>query len=166
MKKLNKKAFTLVEMLIVIVIIGILIAALLPRLQGAQGRARDVSRRNSINQLGTAIAAYMNDHGALPAAGATGVDVFASKLLDDGIITTIPTDPQLTNTVKVGASESKTGNFLFIPLKRNGIDNRAFALVAAVETVGGANWVSTGTTVGNLNGADIVTTILCSNLTK
>ncbi|MBR7036564.1 prepilin-type N-terminal cleavage/methylation domain-containing protein [bacterium] len=36
MKKKTVNAFTLVEMLIVIVIIGILIAALLPRMQAAQ----------------------------------------------------------------------------------------------------------------------------------
>jgi prepilin-type N-terminal cleavage/methylation domain-containing protein len=36
MEKNTLKAFTLVEMLIVIVIIGILIAALLPRMQAAQ----------------------------------------------------------------------------------------------------------------------------------
>jgi prepilin-type N-terminal cleavage/methylation domain-containing protein len=36
MKKNKINAFTLVEMLIVIVIIGILIAALLPRMQAAQ----------------------------------------------------------------------------------------------------------------------------------
>ncbi|MDR0651403.1 MAG: prepilin-type N-terminal cleavage/methylation domain-containing protein [Candidatus Peribacteria bacterium] len=37
MKQHSFKAFTFVEMLIVIVIIGILIAALLPILQGNQG---------------------------------------------------------------------------------------------------------------------------------
>ncbi|MBQ9554473.1 type II secretion system protein [bacterium] len=46
-----KKAFTLVEMLIVVVIIGILSSALLPRLQGAQSAARDAARKSDLSQL-------------------------------------------------------------------------------------------------------------------
>ena len=61
MKKNTLKAFTLVEMLIVIVIIGILIAALLPRMQGAQGRARDVSRISHLSQIATTIISYQSD---------------------------------------------------------------------------------------------------------
>jgi prepilin-type N-terminal cleavage/methylation domain-containing protein len=55
MKKKTINAFTLVEMLIVIVIIGILIYALLPRMQAAQGRARDVSRKTALSQVQSAI---------------------------------------------------------------------------------------------------------------
>jgi prepilin-type N-terminal cleavage/methylation domain-containing protein len=58
-----KKAFTLVEMLIVIVIIGILAAALLPRLSGVQSRARDVARVSDLGQLSTALATYQLDNG-------------------------------------------------------------------------------------------------------
>jgi prepilin-type N-terminal cleavage/methylation domain-containing protein len=61
MKKNTIKAFTLVEMLIVIVIIGILIAALMPRMQSAQGRARDVSRKNALSQIQTAIITSQQD---------------------------------------------------------------------------------------------------------
>jgi prepilin-type N-terminal cleavage/methylation domain-containing protein len=61
MKKNTIKAFTLVEMLIVIVIIGILIAALMPRMQSAQGRARDVARKNALAQIQTAIITSQQD---------------------------------------------------------------------------------------------------------
>ena len=69
MKKFNLKAFTLVEMLIVIVIIGILIAALLPRMQAAQGRARDVARKTALSQVQSAIVTYQGDHGEWPRSG-------------------------------------------------------------------------------------------------
>lgn len=44
----KKRTFTLIEMLIVIVIIGILAAALIPRIQGAQRRSEDAAMRGDI----------------------------------------------------------------------------------------------------------------------
>ena len=55
---IRKKAFTLVEMLIVIVIIGILAAALIPRLLGAQAKARDTARVAQVKDISTAIEMY------------------------------------------------------------------------------------------------------------
>ena len=69
MKLHMKKAFTLVEMLIVIVIIGILAAALIPRLTGIQGRARDVARKGDLQQISTALATYNLDKGNYPITG-------------------------------------------------------------------------------------------------
>ena len=57
----RKKSFTLIEMLIVVVIIGILAAALIPRLQGVQGRARDVQRKTGLSQLGQGMGVARQD---------------------------------------------------------------------------------------------------------
>jgi type II secretion system protein G len=60
----TRKAFTLIEMLIVVVIIGILAAALIPRLQSVQGRARDTKRKADISQIGSSLAIYKSDIGS------------------------------------------------------------------------------------------------------
>ena len=56
-----QKKFTLIELLIVIAIIAILAAILLPALNKARAKARDVSCLNNLNQQGKTILSYMND---------------------------------------------------------------------------------------------------------
>ena len=58
----SKKTFTLIEMLIVIVIIGILAAALVPRLQSVQARARDTKRKADIRTIYNANEVYKLDN--------------------------------------------------------------------------------------------------------
>ena len=64
----KKKTFTLIEMLIVIVIIGILSAALIPRVQSMQWKARDAKRKTDLATLYNTIKIYYTDNNVYPQA--------------------------------------------------------------------------------------------------
>jgi len=65
-----RRAFTLVELLVVIGIIAILIAILLPTLSRARGQAKSLSCQANLRQWAAAVFVYANEnHGYLPRRG-------------------------------------------------------------------------------------------------
>jgi len=88
----NRPGLTLVELLVVIAIVGLLMALLLPAVQGAREVARATQCRNNLRQLGIGLQSYAGQHQRFP----SGADHAA---------------PWLWGDLKVG----RTGSFL-VPL--------------------------------------------------
>jgi len=61
--KRNLKAFTLIELLIVIAIIALLLSVLLPSLKKAKEAARNVVCKSNLRQWSLVFSMYTEDHG-------------------------------------------------------------------------------------------------------
>ena len=195
MKKSTIKAFTLVEMLIVIVIIGILIASLMPRMQSAQWRARDVARKNDLSQIQTAVITSQADRGAWPGmTNNTAKDVnntetawdaannwmVVSKMaknLQDAWMTQVPKDPNGSNdnfglwNLSSADNSVNFWEYLYLVWKRNWVDNAWFALMAKTEVEWSSNWVVCSGASNSWQGLikstdDLAHITLCSSVSK
>ena len=98
LKSLKKQGgFTLLELLIVIVIIGILALIIVPGLASGPKRARDAQRKSDLRAIKNALETYYNDNNAYPSASTTAVtpktDAAISGALVPDYMKDIPDDP-------------------------------------------------------------------------
>ncbi len=65
-KRRNEKGFTLIELMVVIVILGILAGLIVPRIMGRPEEARQAKARIQIESIETALKLYKLDNGSYP----------------------------------------------------------------------------------------------------
>lgn len=67
-RRKNQSGFTLIELMLVIIIIGILVSIVVPRLTGRTQRARIAAAKMTIENVSTALKAFELDLGRFPTA--------------------------------------------------------------------------------------------------
>jgi general secretion pathway protein G len=84
----NQKGFTIIELMVVTLIMGLLMALSVAAITGAKKSARDANRKADLEQIRSALEMYKSDNQEYPTT-AQGLD----ELEDEGYISELPSDP-------------------------------------------------------------------------
>lgn len=112
MKKLNKKGFTLIEMLVVIAIIAVLVAILIPTVTSATNKAAYATNAANLRSYKAEITtAYLSD-GSVTVDATAGTVTIPATIKAPDLKGTSEFDPTATANAIGVTYESATGNFV------------------------------------------------------
>ena len=98
-KNMRQSGFTLIEIMVVIVILGILAAVVVPNFLGSPDEARMVKARQDIRAIQTAMDLYKLHNYSYP-TNDQGIEALVSKPTSDPIPKNYPQDPYLPKLPK------------------------------------------------------------------
>jgi len=128
-----KKAFTLIELLIVIAVISILIGIALPRFKGMQDEGNIAKSKGELRTLQSALESYyIHNSNAYPAALSSLTSAVPN------LVSSIPADPFSTTSASYGYVRGGTNNKFFVVYSVGPSANGSatITLDAVVETNG------------------------------
>lgn len=155
--KRKQSGFTIVELLIVIVVIGILAAIVITTFTGVQKKGRDADRKSDINSIYSQVEVYFAENGKYPSLDEMNDGPFRQDnmqgLSDDAL-----TDPSGTSgatlTGTVPAANSSTYQYAYVADDgaggacdngaAGGADCLTFQVVANLENDDANNFVKDG----------------------
>ena len=112
--------FTIVELLIGIVVIGILAALVLNSFQGVQVRSRDTKRKTDQNAMSTQLEVYYNDNGGYPIVTAQlNTDTWITTNLKGASLDAFRAPGQNSNTISSTATPT-ISQYGYTPLQSDG----------------------------------------------
>jgi prepilin-type N-terminal cleavage/methylation domain-containing protein len=120
LKKRAASGFTIVELLIVIVVIGILAALVLNSFRGVQERARDTKRRTDVNAQAGQLEVYYTDNGGYPVfTGQVDTDSWITANFKGADLNAWRAPNQTTNSMVNSATPDKD-HYGYTPLQSDG----------------------------------------------
>ncbi len=125
---MKEKAFTLVEVILVVTILGILAALVLPTFQGHIAKARESAAKDNLRVMRNQIELYKLQHKGIPPGYADGLPIGAAMLelqftattTETGVVSpsTVPSDPYLYGPYVKKLPENpynKLSNITYVP---------------------------------------------------
>lgn len=149
---MKKRWFTLIEMLIVIVIIGILAGALIPRIWNARDKANDVAREANVKSIATAISQALIDNEFDGICGGNDGDIVYANLWNYWITSSL--DGQPTNDDQYRCIELANEHFIVYSEEMSTDSSAANCVLESVSTLTDASTFADATALIDVDDAD------------
>ena len=146
LKKYKNRGFTIVELLIVIVVIGILATLVITTYNGVQSKARDTKRKTDINALQGQVEAYNTNAGYYPTLADINSSAWRATNMK-GLDPSALQDPQGSAETLVASPVAGSYAYAAVPSGCDDVTTNctSYTLTATLENPAGSTYVKTGT---------------------